>query len=291
MQAGVVKKKQCDKEFSCIDCRFDRAMSRACRSNAVKREQGLPMEGKKAEFIFWQDRLMRMPFSKRPCIHHMKGHIGFRNCPKAYHCVDCEFDQYFHDQFKVHAALKPVEFDDLNGIAMPMGYYFHPGHAWIKIEDQGMVRMGIDDFSGRLLGKFDSISTPLLGKKIKQGAPAVTLKRQGHEVSFLSPVNGVLAEVNEQVTKTPDLINREPYTGGWIFMFYCPDLKQDLKQLMFTDGSKGFMKKEVNRLYTFIEEETQLKAADGGSLVPDLYGNLPGVSWDKLIKEFIPQGA
>ncbi len=291
MQAGVVKTKQCYKAFSCNGCRFDRAISRVCRSNELKKEQGLPLDGKKADFVFWQDRLMRMPFSKRPCIHHMKGHIGFRNCPKAYHCVDCEFDQYFNDQFKVHAVLKPVAFDDLGGISLPVGYYFHSGHAWIKIEDQGMVRMGIDDFAGRLFGKFDKISTPLIGEKLGKGMPAVTLKRNGHQVSFLSPVSGVLAEVNKQVKKTPDLINREPYTDGWIFMLYCPELRQDLRHLMFTQDSKGFMKKEVHRLYEFIEEETQVKAADGGTLVPDLFGNLPGVSWETLVQKFIPQEA
>ncbi len=290
MQAGVVQKKLCDKNFSCTDCRFDRAMTRVCLTNDVTKKQGLPLEGKCAGFVFWIDRLKKMPLARRSCIHHMKGYIGFKNCSNSYVCIDCEFDQYFHDQFKVHTVIKPVDFDDINGITLPKGYYLHPGHTWIKIEDKGMVRVGIDDFASRLFGKVDTLQVPLMGKKMKQGMPAFTLSRQGHEVCFLSPVNGVITEVNAQTRQTPALINQAPYTDGWVFMIYCPDLKQDLKQLMFMDSCKEFVGKEVNRLYAFLEEETQIKAADGGTLVSDIFGNLPGISWEALVKLFIPQG-
>jgi len=46
------------------------------------------------------------------------------------------------------------------------------------------------------------------------------------------------------------------------------------------------MNKEVDRLYAFLEEETQLMAADGGRLGSDLFGNLPEISWDRLLKLF-----
>ena len=56
---------------------------------------------------------------------------------------------------------------------------------------------------------------------------------------------------------------------------------------MFMDSNKSFMNREVGRLYTFLEEETQLMAADGGRLGSDLFGNLPEISWDRLLKLFI----
>jgi glycine cleavage system H protein len=148
--------------------------------------------------------------------------------------------------------------------------------------------MGIDDFACRLLGKFDKFSGPLMGEALEQGKPFFTLSRQGNEVSFSSPVNGVITEVNHRVKKRPGMVSQSPYTDGWVFMAYCPGLKQDLKQLMFMDTCKGFMGREVKRLFAFLEEETQLKAADGGTLVSDLFGNLPGVSWEALVEKFIP---
>ena len=289
-QAGVVPGKKCRQDFACTFCRFEKAMARVCRNNEGLKEKGLTSKGPKADFVYWTDRLLKMPVSRRPCIHHMKGHIDFKTCAKAYHCIDCEFEQYFHDQFKVHTVLQPVNFEDIYGISLPGGYYLHPGHTWIKIEDQGMVRMGIDDFSAKLFGKFDGVSVPLMGKKLKKGQPVLTLSREGHEVSFVSPVNGVVVEINPRITSTPGLIHDAPYTDGWMALLYCPALKQDLKPLLFMETSREFLDTTVNRLYAFLEEEAGIKAADGGTLVSDIYGNLPGASWERLVKEFMAQG-
>ncbi len=289
MQAGVVKKKKCFTQFACTFCRFDRAMTRVCRSNQAAKDQGIIPLGKKANLIFWKDKLQKKPLAKRLCVHHMKGAIDFKACPKSYHCIDCEFDQYFNDQFKVYTLLQPVQFDDISGISLPVGYYFSRGHTWIKIEEDGMVRMGIDDFATRLLGPFDTLSSPLMGKKLIQGKAAITLARQGHKVSFVAPVNGVITEVNSHARKKPGLISEAPYTDGWILTLYCPDLKEELKHLLFMNSSKKFMDSAVTHLYSFLEEKTQLAAADGGALVSDLYKNLSGVSWNELVKEFIPQ--
>ncbi len=287
MQAGVVKKKSCIRDFSCTTCRFERALRKICHENDDYQKQGMVLKGKRGRLVFWQEKLKKHSLAKRPCIHHMKGHIDFKACTKAYNCIDCEFDQYFHDQFKVYTVLKPVRFNDFSGVSLPVGYYLHSGHTWVKIEDHNTIRIGIDDFASRVLGKFTTLKTPLMGKQIFQGKNAIHISRNGHKASFLSPVSGVITQINSQVSKNPGLINQKPYTDGWVLSLYCPNLKQDLKQLMFMDSNKLFMNKEVDRLYAFLEEETQVMAADGGRLGSDLFGNLPGISWERLLKLFI----
>jgi len=95
----------------------------------------------------------------------MKGKIDFRACTHGYHCADCEFDQYFDDQHQVHAVVTPVDTMEIEGFKIPQGYYFHKGHTWAKIEEGSTVRVGMDDFSLRLLGPLDSIKAPLVGKE------------------------------------------------------------------------------------------------------------------------------
>jgi len=287
MQAGVVKKKICHKDFFCTTCRFDRALNKVCYENEHLQKQGMVLTGKRGNLVFWKEKLKKQRLAKRPCIHHMKGHIDFKTCPKTYNCIDCEFDQYFHDQFKVYTVLKPVEFNDISGVSLPVGYYLHSGHTWVKIEDRNNVRIGIDDFASRVLGKFTSIETPLMGKQVFQGKDTIHISRDGHNASFVSPVSGVITEVNSKVSQNPGAINQDPYVDGWVLSLYCPDLKNDLKKLMFMDSNRSFMNKEVDRLYIFLEEETQLMAADGGKLGSDLFGNLPGLSWDRLLKLLI----
>jgi glycine cleavage system H lipoate-binding protein len=286
MQAGVVNKKACYKDFSCTTCRFDQVLNKACHENELLIKEGRALEGKKGQFVFWQEKLKKQSLARRPCVHHMKGKIDFKSCSKAYNCIDCEFDQYFHDQFKVHTVLKPVNFNDISGVALPIGYYLHSGHTWVKIEDGNNVLIGIDDFASRILGKFSAIETPLMGKQVSQGKNAMEISRNGNRASFVSPVSGVVTEVNSKVIKNPGMINNDPYTDGWILSLYCPNLKQELRNLMFMDSSKSFMNTEVEGLYSFLEEETQLMAADGGRLGSDLYGNLPGLSWDRLLELF-----
>lgn len=287
MQAGVVENKPCFREFACADCRFDRALARVCRDNQAAKKNNTPVQGKKGRLVFWQDKLKMQPLTRRPCIHHMKGHISFKACPKAYHCVDCEFDQFFHDQFKVHTMVKSVKFDDISGIRLPSGYYLSRNHTWIRIEGDGMVRMGIDDFAAKLLGGFDTLEAPLMGKKLARGKSGFSLSRQGNQVNFPSPVNGVITGVNARARKSPDIIEDSPYQDGWLLTLYCPELKQDLKQLMFMETAREFMNSSVTHLYEFLEVHTRLKAADGGSLAPDIYGHLPGISWEELVKTFI----
>lgn len=286
MQAGVIKNKSCFKEFHCGDCRFDQAMARVCRNNQIAEthlETRREISHRKSDqFVFWQEKMNKKPLAKRLCIHHMKGHIDFKACPKSYHCIDCEFDQFFQDQFKVYAQVKPVTYDEVKGFSLPAGYYLSSGHTWIRIEGDGMVRLGIDDFACKLLGRFDTLSAPLMGKKLSKGKPAFTLGREKNSITFTSPVNGVITEANLDVQKTPNHITAAPYTDGWILTLFCPDLKKDLKKLMFMETATGFMDESATTLHHYIETRTGLMAADGGQLVDDIYGNLPEKSWQEL---------
>ena len=287
MQAGVVARKKCQYDFSCTTCRFDKAMRDVCKDNIELVEKGIKLISRKQKFVFWQKKLQGQPLYNKPCIHHMKGHIDYKNCLKNYHCVDCEFDQYFHDQFKVYTIVKPVEFSDINGISLPCGYYLHPGHTWVKLEDNNNVRIGIDDFAGRLLGLFDRIEAPLTGKEVFQGKLSLKAFRDNNKVEFQSPVNGVVTELNPAIRTSGSVVNKAPYTDGWIMRVHCKNLKDDLKRLLFMNNNIVFMEQEVEKLMAVLENETGLMAADGGTLGNDIYGNAPGLSWDRLIKGFI----
>ena len=48
-------------------------------------------------------------------------------------------------------------------------YYFHQGHSWVMPEENNIVRVGIDDFAVKLLGKPDSFELPRIGSRLNQG--------------------------------------------------------------------------------------------------------------------------
>jgi len=287
MQAGVVFLKDCKLDFNCSTCPFDRALRRGCKNNAKLQSQGITPPGKKGKLIFWKEKLKRRPLAKRPCIHSMKKRIDFKACHREYNCINCDFDQYFNDQYKVYTVVKPIDLVDVHGVHIPRGFYLHRGHTWAKIESDNEVRVGLDDFALRMLGPLDKIEAPLVGKPVVQNRSDINVYRGEHKASFASPINGVVTAINSKLRKQGGIANQDPYTDGWVMRVHCKTLRDDLKNLMFMNESEEFLNKEINKLYTILEQETNLKAADGGRLVDDIFGNTSGLEWDQLVNAFL----
>lgn len=287
MQAGVVRSKYCGSFYDCTSCRFDRAMMRAVDENRSMPEKGGSCGKKRKNIVHWIEKLQETPPSKRPCIHHMKGRIDFKNCGHDYRCANCEFDQYFYDQYSVHALVNPVDLLNVEGFRIPQGYYIHKGHAWIKIEEGSSVRIGLDDFALRLLGPLDRVEAPLTGKRMKQSDSQIVIRRGGKKANILSPVSGVVTDVNPRLREEGSLANKNPYTDGWFLRLHSENLRKELKDLFIGSETKAFMEKEVGLLYNVIEESGGLLNTDGGWLGEDIYGNLPQLGWEKLTGLFL----
>jgi glycine cleavage system H lipoate-binding protein len=287
MQAGVVAKKFCRLQYQCAACAYDRALRRVASDNQQLNKEGKIPKGKRGRIAFWKDKLRELPAWKQPCLHHMMGHIEFRACTNDYHCGSCEFDQYFSDQFAVHAVVQPVEVLNIRGFKIPQGFYLHPGHTWAKIEEGAMVRVGLDDFALRLLGPLDQIEAPLMGKQLEKDRADISLTRETNKAMLLSPVSGVVMDVNSELREKGSRIGRDPYTEGWILRLHCANLRRDLKNLMIGDQAGEFIHREVEHLYRIIEETSGPLAADGGYLGDDIFGHLPQVGWQNLTHTFL----
>ena len=272
MQAGSVKFKNCTNFFDCSTCTYDHAMGDKVKT------------GKQ---ISWQDSMRLHPEMHRLCRHSLTGRIAARACAYNYECATCDFDQFFEDVWAAKMPGLPAEVQRIRGFAVPMDHYFHDGHTWARIESGGAIRVGMDDFALKLLGIADGYELPLMGKELNPGKPSWGLKRRGKTADVLSPLGGVIVEVNPKVRENPSAANREPYGDGWLFLVRTPDVKDSMKPLMTDQQTMGWMKTEVTQLETMIEAVAGPLAADGGLLADDIYGNLPGLGWDQLTKTFL----
>ena len=272
MQAGVVKFKNCDNFYDCTSCKYDQAMDQ----KVVKGKQ-----------ISWQAAMKKRPDLDRVCRHSLTHRIEKRMCAYDYECATCDFDQFFEDVWTPKANAYPGEMQKIKGFDVPTGYYFHNGHAWASIESGGYVRVGLDDFALKLLGQADAFDLPLMGKELDQNKVGWGLKRKHNLADVLSPVDGVIVEVNSKVRENPRLANHAPYSEGWLFMVRIPDIKGTMKKLMVDQDSLTWMNGEVKNLETMIEEVAGPLAADGGYLADDIYGNLPDLGWNNLTKKFL----
>jgi glycine cleavage system H lipoate-binding protein len=287
MQAGVVGKRACRIDFDCTACRFDRALRRTARENRLLAEAGAIPAGRRGRIVSWKDNLRSLPAWKRPCLHHMKQRIAFRACTHDYLCGKCDFDQFFNDQFTVYALVRPIDVLDIKGIRFPQGYYLHPGHCWVKIEEGSTVRVGLDDFALRILGPPDRIESPLIGKEVTKDTAAIGFSRGVHAARLLSPLSGVVTEINPVLREAGGLAGAAPYTDGWVLRLNAPDLRRQMRGLMFGEEASRFIDSEVERVFEMIEETAGPLAADGGALGNDLFGHMPQIGWERLTAAFL----
>ncbi|MBW1996511.1 MAG: glycine cleavage system protein H [Deltaproteobacteria bacterium] len=207
MQAGVVRRKYCDKDYDCPSCRFDFVMHRSARQNMRMRHEGRHPPGKAGKIVSWKERLLSLPRSRRPCVHYLKGRIDFMPCNYEYRCGVCEFDQFFFDRFSVNAVIRAIQVSEVKGFRVPGGYYFHKGHTWLQVEEGPMVSVGIDDFALRLLGPLDRIEGPLMGKGVKQGGAGIVVFRGANKATLEFPVSGVVTSVNWKLRDRGSIAN------------------------------------------------------------------------------------
>jgi glycine cleavage system H lipoate-binding protein len=235
----------------------------------------------------WQAAMRLRPEMDRVCRHSLTGRIAKRACAYNYACAACDFDQFFEDVWSAKTPTAPAGMQRIRGFDVALDHYFHDGHTWARIESGGAIRVGMDDFALKLLGKADGYDLPLMGRELNPGKRSWGLQRQGRSAEVLSPVGGVIVEVNSKVRETPASANREPYGEGWLFLVRAPNVKEALKPLMSDQQAMDWMKNEVNQLEFMIEEVAGPLAADGGYLADDIYGQLPGLGWDRLTQTFL----
>jgi glycine cleavage system H lipoate-binding protein len=291
MQAGVVKRKHCAIDYACHTCRFDKALRRVARENRQAERNsssgGAPRATARRRIVHWKDAFLALPTHRRPCVHHLKQRIVFRSCTNAYACGSCEFDQYFQDQFSVHAVLKPIAVQEIQGLQFPQGYYLHQGHSWVRMETDGEVRIGLDAFASQLLGALDTIELPLMGKPLVRGEDAIGLGRQFWRTELPAPLSGVVTAANAQVLERPDLVQKDPYGKGWLLMAHARDLRFDIRALLMGAEAKAHLERDIDDLHAAIEAQLGPLAADGGQLVNDLFSHLPRECWDKMANQFL----
>ncbi|MFH1490902.1 MAG: glycine cleavage system protein H, partial [Pseudomonadota bacterium] len=195
--------------------------------------------------------------------------------------------QFFEDVWTAKTGGRPIEVQEVKGFRVPMGHYFHNGHTWARIESGGYIRVGMDDFSLKLLGRSDAFDLPLMGKELARDKAGWGFKREKNRADVLSPVDGVITEVNATLFERPEAANQGPYEDGWIFTVRHPDIKEAMKKLMPDTESLGWMQDEVNTLENMIEEVAGPLAADGGYLAEDIFGKLPALGWKNLTGTFL----
>jgi glycine cleavage system H protein len=173
----------------------------------------------------------------------------------------------------------------LGWFQVPAGVALHPGHTWARVESDGTVAVGVDDFAQRLVAP-SRIELPRAGAVVAQGEAAVALGDAFHAVPLVSPVNGTVVAVNRAVADAPELL-QDAYGAGWLFKVKAPRLEADQRQLLHAQSARHFLDGEAEALAMRASPEVGQVLQDGGVPVHGLARALAGDDgWEAMAREF-----
>jgi glycine cleavage system H lipoate-binding protein len=174
----------------------------------------------------------------------------------------------------------------VGGFRVPENLRYHPGHTWALSESPSLVRIGIDDFASKLVGKIDSVQLPQRGTWVRQGQKIWSVIRDGKKIDMVSPIEGSVTDINEEVMKNPALAKSDPYGEGWMVTVQSPDAKTNYRNLLGGQLARWWTEEAAGRLQQKFAMPMPALAQDGGVAVDDLTSNMPEADVEKLAHEF-----
>jgi glycine cleavage system H protein len=119
----------------------------------------------------------------------------------------------------------------IDGNEFPDDLYYHKGHMWVKVEGDS-VRIGYNDWAQEAAGKLVNLNTRKVGRSVKAGKTLGTVESGKWVGPLKTPVAGEILEVNQDVLKTPSMINDDPYGSGWVAVISPSDFEADKAELI-----------------------------------------------------------
>ncbi len=98
---------------------------------------------------------------------------------------------------------------------IPSDLKYTDQHEWLKLEGD-VATVGITDYAQAALGDLVFVELPVKGKQVKAGDAFVVVESVKAASDVYAPIAGEVIELNEALKATPEIINTDPYQGGWI---------------------------------------------------------------------------
>jgi glycine cleavage system H lipoate-binding protein len=187
---------------------------------------------------------------------------------------------------EIFAEPQPPRVKREYGFEIPQDYCFHLGHMWAHKESTDDARVGVDQFVTNLMGKIDQIDIRGANRWVRQGQKLITLTSGNTSVDLLSPVEGVVSAVNDDVLRDPSLLTSDPYEHGWIAMVKAPDLKVNQRNLIQGSMVAPWMQNNAARLNAMLAGPAPALAQDGGAPIKGLLTQLNPELRQTVVKEF-----
>ncbi|MGD0308556.1 MAG: response regulator [Acidobacteriota bacterium] len=131
---------------------------------------------------------------------------------------------------------------------LPGGVFVSEGHVWANVTIPGLVRVGMDDFARKMIGRIDAVEFPAKGSEVKKGETLFTIRQGERTAAFASPVTGKIHSVNAELAQNLSWFEKQPYEKGWVCSLKPDQLAADLESLRIGDKAAPWYQQEIKRI-------------------------------------------
>lgn len=108
---------------------------------------------------------------------------------------------------------------------IPENLKYTKDHEWVLI-DGDIATVGITDFAQGELGDIVFVEIETKGDELEIEAVFGTIEAVKTVSDLYMPMAGTITEVNPELEDNPEIVNKEPYTGGWMVKIKIKDVSQ-----------------------------------------------------------------
>ena len=127
--------------------------------------------------------------------------------------------------------------------------FYNEEGVWAK-EENGRVRIGLSDFVQQRSGDVAFAEVKPVGTVLAAGEEVAVIETIKVNITYTSPVNGKVVDVNPAMNDAPEAINQDPYGAGWLTVMEVADWDAERAKLLDPQTYFNIMKGQA-------EEETK----------------------------------
>jgi CheY-like chemotaxis protein len=203
----------------------------------------------------------------------------------------------FRRQDRLEKQLKPTvrlatsERPHEHEFVLPGGVFISAGHVWANVTVPGLVRVGMDDFTRKMIGRIDGIEFPPKGGQVKKGERLFAVRQGDRTATFKSPITGKIHLVNTDLAQNLTWLEKQPYEKCWICSIKPEQLATELENMKIGEKAALWYQEEIKRVRTLLAPESGNDHLGGvvemASLVEGQLEEMDERTWEKFAASFL----
>ena len=121
-----------------------------------------------------------------------------------------------------------------------MSFKYSEDHAWVKVQDEDLVTIGITNFAQEQLGDLVYIELPKVGHEFSRGDNISVIESVKSASDLVAPVSGEIVEVNDKLEDDPELVSEDSMSEGWFIKVKLSKFSE-LDELMDDESYQTFI--------------------------------------------------